>query len=171
MPDTPETTDDSDIGPDIGMDAAWRALADGDMNKARLLLEQLPEQSANESEAKRIAARLAWLEGFPEPAMVILTEAAQTHPDDYRLLTDLAQLQLDAGQSETALQTLDEVTALKPDLPEAKIARYAALSALGRKDEAHEALKTTLDELLADGKSRPDWNPMFPSDMFRETDS
>ena len=147
--------------PDSEFEAVWQALAKRDFTKARQLLDEMPADIAATSEARRAAARAAWLQGFPEATKVILIEATKDHPDDIPLVTDVALLYLDVGHAKTALDILNEVIKRQPDLKEATIARYGALVALGRTPEARKMLKAALDKNLAEGGKVPSWKPLL----------
>ncbi len=139
-------TADSTKGiPEPDIKAAWDNIRQENFDEAFRQVEDISRDSCDYTESRLILARVAWLQGFNEAAMVILEEAAKDHPDDSRILTELAVLQLNEGQTHKALGTLDKVADF---LPEAEITRYAALYSLGEKEQARETLKSLQDKIL-----------------------
>ncbi len=133
-------------GPDIK--AAWDDIKHENFDEALRRAGNVSRDSRDYTESRLILARVAWLQGFTEAAMVILEEAAADHPDNSRVLTDLAVLQLNGRQTNKVLGTLDRAAKNSSFLPEAEIARYAALRRLGKKEQARETLKSLYDKVL-----------------------
>ncbi|HEB79143.1 MAG TPA: hypothetical protein ENI79_01535 [Rhodospirillales bacterium] len=133
-------------GPSIK--AAWNDVKQGNFDEALRRAGNVSRNSRDYVESRLILARVAWLQGFTMAAMVILDEAAAKHPDSSRILTDLAVLQLNDEQADKALGTLDKAAENSFFLPEAEIARYAALRRLGKKEQAREILKSLYDKML-----------------------
>ncbi|HEB78982.1 MAG TPA: tetratricopeptide repeat protein [Rhodospirillales bacterium] len=133
-------------GPNIK--AAWDDIKQGNFDEALRRVGNISKDSRDYTESRLILARVAWLQGFTEAAMVILDESAANNPDSSRILTDIAVLQLNDEQTDKALGTLDKAAENSSLLPEAEIARYAALRRLGKKEQASEALKSLYDKVL-----------------------
>lgn len=136
--------------PKSDVNKAWDDIKQGNLDEALRRVENISRNSRDYMESRFILARVAWLQGFTEAAMVILDEAAKNNPNDPRILTELAVLQLNDGQTDKALGTLNKATANDSFLPEAEIARYVALHILGEKKQAKKTLESLHERLFTD---------------------
>ncbi len=64
-----------------------------------------------------------------------LNRRLESNPDDVKVLAQLADIYLRAGMADKALEYLDRVDAVEPDLFQTGLLRAMALESLGREDE------------------------------------
>ncbi|GAB4260673.1 tetratricopeptide repeat protein [Deferrisoma sp.] len=83
--------------------------------------------------------------GRPDRAVELLEGWVAEHPGDGVAWLRLGALRLDAGDAEAALEALDRAQAALPeDRPEPRLLRARALEAVGRTDDALQALREVL---------------------------
>lgn len=117
------------------------ALDAGEAGEAKALLERARGLPGGKAPALRDLARLALAGNDLDAARDLLHQALLADPQDARSAHLLAVLALDAGDDPELAETLArQSVALQPEVPAHWAALARALKALGRADEAGEAL-------------------------------
>ncbi len=128
-------------GADATAEVARFLVAAGDAPRAGWLLEEGLRRFPDHQELRLALARTALLLGNPSRAREVLDLA---QPDSARQADTLvlrAQAELQLGDLEKALETLEETERLHPDRPEARLVRIGALLGERRMDEARRAIE------------------------------
>jgi len=78
-----------------------------------------------------------------------LNRRLEDNPQDVQVLSQLAEIYMQAGMADQALQFLDRLEEAQPDMFQTRLMRAMALEALGREEE-FAALVTTMAESFPD---------------------
>jgi tetratricopeptide (TPR) repeat protein len=88
----------------------------------------------------------------PQEAIRIGRRAAEFHPDDAQIQSQLANAYNDAGDVDSAITALERALEIQPDLPQARTRQGAFLMQAGRVNEAITAFEAAAQA----GEQRPD---------------
>ncbi|MGN6514087.1 MAG: sulfotransferase [Lysobacteraceae bacterium] len=124
------------------LQAAARAIRDGQLADARRLLDGVLAEAPTHAEALRVAANLHGRRGDPARAIATLEQAIARHPGDALLHNDLGNLRMARGDHDGAFASWRSACALAPDqaMPWFNLGRNLQLQ--GESEEAAGALAT-----------------------------
>jgi len=137
--------------PDEPVPRVWLADLETDRDTRRKLAESLVERFPASTEARVLLARVLRDDGGPpeerrEAALAAVTAA----PDSVDALTANAVAELGNGNSEGAVRSVLRAETLEPWNPAVYVTRGLVLGAIGRCDDAAEAMQRSLDVLPDD---------------------
>jgi tetratricopeptide (TPR) repeat protein len=112
------------------------ALERGQQREAQALLAKAVAVCPVDAEARRHYAEALWHCGSQTEAIAQLEEAGRLEGDDATLWARLAEMQLAAGQVETARQNAEKAIKLDPKLPDAIAVHGGVMQQTGKPEEA-----------------------------------
>ncbi len=108
------------------------------LDEARADIAAAEAADPNEAILFHAKGRMAEIEGDDLEAVLAYTGALRSWPENSHALYQRAEAYERMGQSARALADLDQVIVLRPQDPEAKLARASQLMTMGRADQAYE---------------------------------
>lgn len=150
---------------------AWRELNQDALDQALKYLDSLSAEDTVRPEVGRLRARIAWMRGFPEAAVLILEKALDDVPSDEACRLDLAVLYLQAHRLADVEAMLGALGAYATSA-RARMARYAVDMERGDTAAARRQLQAAVAALIAvRGRRRypdPTNAPLFPSRLLED---
>jgi tetratricopeptide (TPR) repeat protein len=127
---------------DLVLNQARVALGDGDLPKARGLLDRAATMEADHPTLLRLRSRLFAAEGAYAEAIGLLSQLLDADPLDRGAWAELAEARYFAGDFAAALEAYDRILEIDPEALNAHNGRLLSLRALGlASDEAEAAVR------------------------------
>ena len=124
---------------DLVLNQARVALGDGDLPKARMLLDRAAEMEAEHPTLLRLRSRLFAAEGAYPAAIDLLSQLLDADPLDRGAWAEVAECHYFSGDFAAALEAYDRILEIDPEALNAHNGRLLSLRALGLPAQEAEA--------------------------------
>ncbi len=135
---------EAQLDPDTRREAGRRALADGDDEQARLLLEPMRTSAPRDAEAMALLAEARLASGDLDGSIAAMERATQLAPEHAAWHATLAEALATRGDHEAALERYRRATRLAPTEPDLAIAEARTALRCGDQVGARDALEGLL---------------------------